>query len=150
MTSVSDSSFCLTQIARTEAAKNNITTGRFEKISPYGGVFTDFDFSMRRKAEVLKFSPSVQTTQTNNLNKRQQFAQNISRRISISNISEKYVKQITTRAITLSSACKSSIDNPTAVSDPMPSSRSDVPGKTDLYYDPSVPLYLFKGNQGPP
>jgi hypothetical protein len=79
---------------------------------------------MRRKAEILKYSSNLSSTQTNNLSKKQQFA-----KITTGNYRGKILFCPNDLSLaTLSSSC-------------------DVPGPiTVLYHDNSIPLYNFTKN----
>jgi len=106
--------------------------------------YTQFDLNMRRKAEILKYSSNTQSTQTNNLTKKQQWAQiangnyqRFSPTLYQSNTNP------ATGAITYTLKCDVSggiIYTPTT--------SSDVPGPIiNLYDDPNVLLYMYQTNQ---
>lgn len=139
------SQICAVRAARIKSELDNFNTlTRDEIISPYlNAEFSPSDLDMRRKAEILKYRPAHQSNQTNNLTNRQQFAQNANRTFNVSNISESDITSVTSRAIILSSTCALG-DNSSVVSKSRPSSSSNVPGTKMLYYDPNVPLYMFK------
>ena len=113
---------------------------RFNLTSPYynevtGERATDADgkafitkerLDMRRKAEILKYSSNRMSTQTNNLTKKEKWAQLVNAKGKSTTIFD--------------------IENVICPNDaliPMPSSASGVPGSTYLYEDPSVPLYNY-------
>ena len=81
---------------------------------------------MRRKAEILKYSSNRMSTQTNNMTKKEKWAQLANARGKTAGIL--------------------GIENVICPNDaliPMPSSASGVPGSTYLYEDPNVPLYNY-------
>jgi hypothetical protein len=109
--------------------------------SPYlpnatGVSYTKYQLDMRRKAEILKYLPSAQSTQTNNLTKAQQYSQFINN----ANIRQGYSNGITQAISANDGGCpKRNI--------PMPSTASDVPGPPImLYLDDTVPLYNYATN----
>jgi hypothetical protein len=93
--------------------------------SPYGS-FSKFQVDMRRKAEVLKYSPSKTNSQTNGLTQKQKFAlisKGFSQKISID---------------TVTNICPNDNYIPT------PNSACNVPGPLIyLYEEPGVPLYNY-------
>jgi hypothetical protein len=107
----------------------NIPLTRFTPENPYvSGNFTKMQLDMRRKAEILKYSPNKSATQTNNLTKKEQFALLAKGNSSVSQ----------------SLLNKSRINCAVEKRIPMPSSSSDVPGPvTYLYSDETVPLYNY-------
>lgn len=101
---------------------------RFSLISPYP-TYTQEQLNMRRKAEILKYENTTQSTKTNNLTKKQQFAllvngntQNLSQyEIKYNSMTTKYTDMSTQASI---------------------SSNSDIPGTPVLLrLDPTIPLY---------
>jgi hypothetical protein len=114
-----DISFCeqrrLTQLY-------NVPLARFTPINPYSSGFTKLQLDMRRKAEILKYSPNKSSTQTNNLTKKEKFAL-LSRGVK-NTLSQESVN-----------ACESL---------PTPTSSSNVPGPIMLLnYDKNIPLYNY-------
>jgi hypothetical protein len=99
-------------------------------INPYlSGKFTKSQLDMRRKAEILKYSPARVSTQTNNLTKKQQFSM-LARGT--------YVQPQQSVLERGNVACAE--DNMIMT----PTSSCDVPGPvTYLYNDETVPLYNF-------
>ena len=81
---------------------------------------------MRRKAEILKYRTVAQTSQ------KHAFA--------------RAAKALVTRssAYVGSPDCNQNADFPTYRTTPMPASRSGVPGNTMLFYDPNIPLYMYR------
>lgn len=114
-----DISFCeqrrLTQLY-------NVPLARFTPVNPYSSGFTKFQLDMRRKTEILKYSPNKSSTQTNNLTKKEKFA-------LLSRSSKNYLSQSSVNS------CESL---------PTPTSSSNVPGPIMLLkYDKNVPLYNY-------
>jgi hypothetical protein len=106
----------------------NIPPNRFNLINPYTQYpnLTKFDFDMRRKAEVLKYSSNVSSSQTNNLTKKQIWSKIIN---------GTYIPTATNPA------------NPICPMVKMSSSASDVPGPAImLYNDETIPLYNYITN----
>ena len=112
---------------------------RFNLTSPYyneatgkqatdanGKEITKERLDMRRKAEILKYSSNRMSTQTNNLTKK-----------------EKWAQLVNTRGRTTTIFDIENVICPNDALIPMPSSASGVPGSTYLYEDPSVPLYNY-------
>jgi len=99
-------------------------------INPYlGGKFTKSQLDMRRKAEILKYSPARVSTQTNNLTKKQQFSM-------LARGSYVQPQQSVLERGNISCAEDNMIMTPT--------SSCDVPGPVMyLYNDETVPLYNF-------
>ena len=97
--------------------------------------FTKFQLDMRRKAEILKYSSSSQSTQTNSQTKQQRWSQ-----IARGAIQKQFVYNPVTQTATV---------NPCIGDATIPSltSSCDVPGPIiQLYEDPSVPLYNYAYN----
>ena len=106
------------------------------------GTYTSFDIDMRRKAEILKYKGNQ-----NKLSKKQQYSKIINgqgplRKKVWANqtdlVTNPNVNNVGTQngnTIVLSD-CSNNI--------PTPSSHSDVPGDTLLYYDKSVPLIGYQ------
>jgi hypothetical protein len=109
---------------------NNLANNPYFKINPSTGLlFTNFDLTMRRKAEVLKYSNSSSSTKTNNLTKRQQWAQIVTGKSSLRN-SQAYINSDPT-------PCPQTIVYTS-------STASGVPGPPVLLYeDDNVPLYNY-------
>ena len=143
MTTKEESEYCknytITQnLFRIKQLYNKPLT-RFNLTSPYynevtgkpatdanGKEITKERLDMRRKAEILKYSSNRMSTQTNNLTKKEKWAQLVNARGRTTGIFD--------------------IENVICPNDaliPMPSSASGVPGSTYLYEDPSVPLYNY-------
>jgi hypothetical protein len=99
---------------------------------------------MRRKAEILKYSSNTQSTQTNNLTKKQQWAQ-----IAKGNYQRfsPTLYSATTSPITGATTYQLKCDVSGGIIK-TPSTASDVPGPTiNLYDDPNVLLYMYQSNQ---
>lgn len=108
---------------------NNLASTPYKTATQNG--YTKFDLDMRRKAEILKYSSSRMTTQTNNLTKAQRFSQAVNGYYQSRSYSQTYLEENTINNVL--NAC------PIVK---MPSSSSDVPGPPILLYeDPSIPLY---------
>jgi len=132
---------------------------RYTPVNPYtnkvnpktGKPYTPFDFNMRRKVEILKYSSNTQTSQTNSLTKSQKWSQIVSGNYQ----TESYtiVKQNNKRYINgqLVDNTKPSIQLKGCVKPNIPtiSTACDVPGPPILLYeDESVPLYNYIPNRG--
>jgi len=122
---MTDLSFCE---QRTLNQLLNRPLARFEPINPYGSIYTKYDFDMRRKAEILKYSSNRSSTQTNNVTKKQQFSQIVKGNV------EKLPQY---QQFSAGLACSNTgIYRPT--------SSSGVPGPVMyLYEDPAVTLYNY-------
>jgi len=103
----------------------NIPPTRQEIVSsPYEIGFTKTQLDMRRKVEILKYSSNLQSTQTNNLTKKEKFAL--------------LMKGNYRQLPNLNNTCLNDDLIPT------PTSSSDIPGPIiNIYYDKDVPLYNF-------
>ena len=128
-----------------------IPSSRFEMLNPYiGSQYTNTDFDMRRKAEILKYSNNASNSKTNNFTNNQRFSYivqsiNKSRNYAKSgNIKNIYIGDLTQYLdfYVIPSAIDYTCNTSTIVRNP--SSNSDVPGNIELYEDKSVPLYKYK------
>lgn len=128
-----------------------IPSSRFEMLNPYiGSQFSPFDFDMRRKAEILKYSNNASNSKTNNDTTNQYYSRlvkTISKDRSYSKSS--YIKNIYIGDLEgyldfyiIPSAINYSCNTTNIVK--TPSSNSNVPGNIELYEDKSVPLYKYK------
>lgn len=128
-----------------------IPSSRFEMLNPYiGSQFSPFDFDMRRKAEILKYSNNASNSKTNNDTTNQYF----SRLVKTMSKDRSYPKSSYIKNIYISdlegyldfyvipSAINYSCNTTNIVK--TPSSNSNVPGNIELYEDKSVPLYKYK------
>jgi len=101
--------------------------------------YTQNDFDMRRKAEILKYSATKTNTKTNNLTRSERWVQLVNgstKRPSQSFIQTNIISQ-TPNSITIQSC-------PTGTIIQTPSYSSGIPGPvTQLYLDPAVPLYNY-------
>jgi len=127
---------CLTTNAivtqKQKLANYNIPPARLNIVSPYPR-YSAFELNMRRKAQILKYSSSQQNTKSNNLTKKQIFANLVK---NPSTISQYQINKTYTNLV-----CDTDIIKPTLTS------SCDVPGKIiSLYYDPYIPLYNY-GNE---
>ena len=106
-------------------------TTRLTLQSPYGQGYSNFDLSMRRKAEILKYNnPSTSGAKSNSLTRRERFSQ-VARGFSPQ---QKTVRNATPEKLAF---CDSSM-NITL------SNKANIPGPTiPLYLDKEVPLYMF-------
>jgi hypothetical protein len=114
-------SFC---VLRKSKALNNIPTPPRTELqpSPYEQGFTQNQLNMRRKYEILQYHPNAQSTQTNKLTKKQQYAQ----------------------AVSGNSPYKKYIPPSDDIVCPVPTTSSDIPGPSIvLYLDDTVPLYNY-------
>ena len=109
---------------------NNLANNPYLKTNPSTGLlFTNYDLTMRRKAEVLKYSNSSSSTKTNNLTKRQQWAQIVRGNSSLQN-SQAYINSNPTpcpQTIVYTSSTASGVPVPPVL----------------LYEDDNVPLYNY-------
>ena len=114
----------------------NIPMVRAELIAnPYESNFTKTQLDMRRKVEILKYSSNRQSSQTNNLSKKQFYSSKMNKNyfIPLRNINEPIL-------IT-------NINCPDDDKIHTSTSSCDVPGPImTLYYDEKVPLYNFKSD----
>lgn len=122
-----DNTFCK-QLRLTQLY--NIPLTRYTPINPYlSGKYTKMQLDMRRKVEILKYSPNKVTGQTNNLTKNQKFAMLVKGRLP--SPSQSVLKR---------GNINCDVDNII----PTPTSSCDVPRKVQyLYYDENVPLYNY-------
>jgi len=152
----------------------NVPPARYNPISPYVQYpqFTKFDFDMRRKAEILKYSSNNVSTQTNNLTKNQKWSQLV-KNVSVSSYADivlqqqdicgnyyqiivKYPDTYTSTVVydglsptglplyrTVYTVIPGSL--PVCPTVPMPTSASGVPGPViSLYENDAVPLYMYQ------
>jgi hypothetical protein len=104
--------------------------------SPYPQ-FTQFDLSMRRKAEVLKYKATKCNTKTNNLTKAEKYAQ------LINGISQR--RNYSVQSLENSELIPISCPNDDALL--TPTSSCDVPGEIIyLYENAAIPLYNYATN----
>jgi hypothetical protein len=114
----------------------NIPPSRLETISPYGGIYSQNDLNMRRKAEIFKYAGNKTNTKTNNLTKKQTWAL-----ITTGNYRPILPNQLKntipiTNTISVLNNCNTLIRTP--------STSSDVPGPAIMLYDDeTVPLYNY-------
>lgn len=95
-------------------------------------MYSQKQLDMRRKAEILKYKPNMQTTQTNNLTKKQTYS-------LMSNGSFSRTKYTGTGNTIINTI---SCTNDKLI--PTPTSSCDVPGPIQyLIYDETVPLYNY-------
>lgn len=116
----------------------------YNQINPSTGVpVTQFDLNMRRKAEILKYSSNMQSTQTNNFTKKEQWAQIAKGKY------QKYSPTLYTQTdnpVTGTTSYTLTCNTPGGIIR-TPSYASDVPGPlTYLYEDPNVNLYMYQTN----
>lgn len=122
---------------------NTLDQSPYNKVNTSTGKLnTQYDLNMRRKAEVLKYSSNLQSTQTNNFTKNQRWAQ-ISKgnyqRFSPSLYTQTTNPVTGTTTYTLNCNTNGIIQTP--------SYACDVPGPlTYLYEDPNVELYMYQSN----
>lgn len=109
---------------RSLQSKYNIPPPRLETTAIPAG-YTLHQLSMRRKAEILKYSSNKQSTQTNSLTKAEKWAQIVKNPRIYAN--QKLLETCEKDGLIYT-----------------PTSSSDVPGKVmNLYNDESVPLYNY-------
>ena len=108
-----------------EKQTNNIPPIRIEMIdSPYLKGYTKQELDMRRKSEILKYKPNLQSNQTNSLTQKEKFTLLVKGYNNNTNIISK----------------KHAI----CPNKPTPSSNCDIPGPViDIYSDETIPLYNF-------
>jgi hypothetical protein len=113
---------------------NNLDANPYVKRNPVTGLlFTTDDISMRRKAEILSYNSLKSSTQTNNLTKRQKWAQLVRN------------KQISQSFIQKNTQPNGQVSLP--VCPPTPSTSCNIPGPVVyLSKDPAVPLYNYLNN----
>lgn len=130
MSSSADQSFLSTFCAlrRLNASTNVPTPPRVElQPSPYDLGFTQNQLNMRRKYEILQYYPSNQSTQTNNLTKKQIYAQAVQGRSPYQRYTASVVAQLEICPVPQ-----------------VPTTASNVPGPSVLLYlDNTVPLYNY-------
>jgi len=128
-----------------------IPSSRFEMLNPYiGSQFSPFDFDMRRKAEILKYSNNASNSKTNNDTNNQYYSQlvkTISKDRSYpksSYIINIYIGDLEAYLdfYVIPSAINYTCNTNSIIK--KPSSNSNVPGNIELYEDKSVPLYKYK------
>ena len=126
---LNDTSFCQ-QRALTQLYNMPLT--RFTPANPYASqTHTKFQLDMRRKAEILKYSPNKLSTQTNNLTKSQKYAL-----LARGTLKSNQLKD-SSGIYKYNNICDSSKIQ-------MPTTSSNVPGKLmNLYLDETVPLYNY-------
>jgi len=125
---------------------NNIPPQRYNNLTntPYNN-YTQYQIDMRRKAEILKYTASKSGTKTNDLTKRQLWAQLVSgsnqrRSLSSSFIQENAFSQTDTSIFVQTCPSGTIIQTP--------SYASDVPGSiVSLFLDPTIPLYNYATGQ---
>jgi hypothetical protein len=111
---------------RQQLALFNKPIARLSLVSPYPN-YSQSQLDMRRKVEILKYSNNVQSTKTNNLTKKQQWAMLVNG--STQNPSQYDI---------INNNVKCEKDRP------MSTTASDVPGKPImLQYDETIPLYNY-------
>jgi len=126
-----------------------IPSSRFEMLNPYiGSQYTQKDFDMRRKAEILKYLNTSTNSKTNNDTQSQLWKKLIddistARKYTKTSIQSVYFLDMDAYLdfyviSTTDYTCNESIIIY------KPSSNSDVPGNITLYEDKKVPLYKFK------
>lgn len=128
-----------------------IPSSRFEMLNPYiGSQYTQNDFDMRRKAEILKYLNTSSNSKTNNDTQNQLWK----KLVNDITTSRKYIKPSIQSfyfldmdayldfyvVSTTDYTCNDSVIIY------KPSSNSDVPGNITLYEDKKVPLYKFKND----
>jgi len=152
MTNICDNQGFLDMMANRRYAFNyNVPPPRINSLdqTPYnkintstGKLVTQYDLSMRRKAEILKYSSNLQSTQTNNFTKNQRWAQ-----ISKGNY-QRFSPTLytqTTNPVTGTNSYTLNCNTNGIVK--TPSYACDVPGPlTYLYEDPNVDLYMLQNN----
>ena len=132
----------------TQAKKKIVMPGmesqapRFELSFSYvGNKYSIFDFNMRRKAEILKYSSNSSSTKTNNLTKAQQWALMNNGNVRLPPSKSQQFSGLGIEDGKVVSCNGELIKTPTTASN-VPS----TPNVKTLYYDGNVPVYLF-GNQ---
>lgn len=117
----------------------NVPPVRFELFNPYlQQQYTQNDLNMRRKAEILKYSSNKMGSQTNNLTKKQKWAQLVNGNYSLP--LSQYVDDPSSNDL-VAPVC------PSDDSIPMLTTASDVPGPPIyLVLNRNVPLYNYAFN----
>ena len=126
---------------------NNIPPTRYNNLAnnPYDKNYTQAQLDMRRKAEVLKYSASKTNTKTNNLTKKQLWAQLVGGSRQQRSLSSSFIQQnaiLRTNAAIFVQTC------PSGTLIQTPTYASDVPGTIiNLFLDNTIPLYNYSVNQ---
>jgi len=121
-------------------------------VSPYPA-YTEEQLNMRRKVEILQYANNRLSTRTNNLTKKEKFAQIITGKYQPKPYTTTYVETVGYRYDSVTNTDQVVIErtpvfsNPECPFDdsiPTPTSSSDVPGPIiNLYKDNSIPLYNY-------
>ena len=108
--------------------------------SPYtNNTFTQEQLNMRRKVEILKYSANQSSTKTNNLTKKEKWAQLVNGASQKRNLPYSYIQQnIISGTTNFIQTC------PSGTTIYTPTYASNIPGPImNLYEDPNVPLYMY-------
>jgi hypothetical protein len=124
---------------RTRFLSSRIPPTRVEIFNPYiisaNNQYTQHDYDMRRKTEILQYRSTRMTSQTNSLTKKQQFAL-----VARGNF-------VSVPSTVSGSGTSTDLSGTVCPNDdyvPTPSTSAGVPGpNTTLYLDKKVPLYRF-------
>ena len=121
-------------------------------VSPYPA-YTQQQLDMRRKAEILQYSNNRLNTRTNNLTKKEKYAQIISGKYQPKSYTTTYTETITYKYDKIRNKNDVVIERTPVYSNqecplddliPTPTSSSDVPGPImNLYKDNNIPLYNY-------
>lgn len=128
----------------------NIPPQRYDNLqnSPYvitnnlQRIFTQDQLNMRRKVEILKYSANNTSTKTNNLTKREKWAQLVNGSSQRRNLPYSFLqKNLIPGTTDFVQIC------PSGTTIYTPSYASNIPGPiTHLHEDPTVPLYMYATN----
>ena len=142
--SITDASLASICEQRRRQMLYNVPQIRMNLLSPYP-TYNQRQLDMRRKAEILKYSNTISTTKTNNLTKKQKWAQ-----LAAGMSQTKSYTTLTGYAPDASGVYQlymKKMNNKNCPNDgliPTPTSSCDVPGPiTYLIRDESVPLYNY-------
>lgn len=125
---------------RSTYLRNKPPPTRVELFNPYTAAetqqFTEYDYNMRRKAEILQYRSSRMPSQTNNLTKKQQFALIARGNFNAIPVPSQVLE--TDISFGLVATCPADESIPTL------STGADVPGPAiTLYLNKNVPLYNY-------
>ena len=125
-------------------------------VSPYPA-YTEQQLNMRRKAEILEYANNRLSTRTNNLTKKEKYAQIVSGKYQPKPYTTTYVETVgyrydnvtdTNQVVIERTPVFSNPECPFDDSIPTPTSSSDVPGPIiNLYKDNNIPLYNFANSK---
>lgn len=118
---------------------NNLVNSPYDISNSLQRTFTQSQLDMRRKVEILKYSSNKTNTKTNNLTKREKWAQLVTGSSQKRNLSYSFIQDNLVPGTTnYINTCPSGTILYT------PTSASGIPGKIiNIFEDPTVPLYMY-------